>query len=84
MANHKSVLKRIRANVAKYERNRYHLKSTRTAIKKLRNATDKVQATEMYPNVTSMIDNLAKRNIIHKNNAANKKSKLANFIAKMA
>ena len=84
MANHKSALKRIRANVAKYERNRYHLKSTRTAIKKLRNSTDKAEATAMYPQVCSMVDNLAKRNIIHKNNAANKKSKLAKFIAKMA
>lgn len=84
MANHKSALKRIRANEAKRLRNRYHLKSTRTFIKKLRNTTDKVEAQELYKKVASMLDKLAKRNIIHKNNAANKKSKLAKFVNAMA
>jgi small subunit ribosomal protein S20 len=80
MANHKSALKRIRANRAKYLRNRYQAKTTRTFIKRLRQATEKVEAVELYKKVSSMLDKLAKRNIIHKNNAANKKSKLARFV----
>lgn len=80
MANHKSALKRIRSNETKRLRNRYQLKSTRTAIKKLRAATDKKEAQEMIKKVFSMIDKLVKKNIIHKNKAANNKSKLATVV----
>lgn len=84
MANHKSALKRIRSNEAKRLRNRYQAKTTRTFIKRLKGATDKAEAQELYQKVTSMIDKLAKNNIIHKNNAANKKSKLAKFVSSIA
>ena len=77
MANHKSALKRIRQNEKKRLHNRYYAKTTRNAIKELRNETDKEEAAKKYPEVVSMIDKLAKRNIIHKNKAANLKSKLA-------
>ena len=77
MANHESALKRIRQNEAKRLHNRYYAKTTRNAIKALRNTTDKEEATKLYPEVISMIDKLAKRNIIHKNKASNLKSKLA-------
>lgn len=80
MANHKSALKRIRANNAKRLRNRYQAKTTRTYIKKLRNTTEKAEAQELYKEVASMLDRLAKKNIIHKNKAANNKSKLAIFV----
>jgi small subunit ribosomal protein S20 len=80
MANHKSALKRIRGNEAKRLRNRYQLKSARTAIKALRTATDKNEAQELLKKVSSMIDKLAKKNIIHKNKAANDKSKLASLV----
>lgn len=81
MANHKSALKRIRANEKKRLRNRYQLVSTRTFIKKLKNTEDKAEAQELFKKVTSMIDRLAKKNIIHKNKAANNKSKLAKLVA---
>ncbi|MBW3470226.1 30S ribosomal protein S20 [Arthrospiribacter ruber] len=84
MANHKSALKRIRANEAKRLRNRYQHKTTRTFIKRLKSVTDKTEAQELLKTVTSMIDKLAKKNIIHKNNAANKKSKLTKFVNAMA
>ncbi len=84
MANHKSALKRIRANEAKRLRNRYQAKTTRTFIKRLKEATDKVEAQDLLKKVTSMIDKLAKRNIIHKNNAANKKSKLTKLVNAIA
>jgi small subunit ribosomal protein S20 len=76
MANHKSALKRIRQNNVKRLHNRYYAKTTRNAIKVLRNTTDKEEASKLYPEVVSMIDKLAKRNIIHKNKASNLKSKL--------
>jgi small subunit ribosomal protein S20 len=77
MANHKSSLKRIRQNETKRLHNRYYAKTTRNAIKALRNTSDKEEAAKLYPEVISMIDKLAKRNIIHKNKASNLKSKLA-------
>jgi len=80
MANHKSALKRIRSSEAKRLRNRYQSKTTRTFIKRLKGTTDKAEAQELYKTVSSMIDKLAKKNIIHKNNAAHKKSKLAKFV----
>lgn len=80
MANHKSALKRVRSSEAKRLRNRYQAKTTRTFIKKLREAKNKEEALEMYKKVSSMLDKLAKKNIIHKNAAANKKSKLAKFV----
>ncbi|MFC5282169.1 30S ribosomal protein S20 [Pedobacter alpinus] len=79
MANHKSALKRIRANAAKRLRNRYQAKTTRTFVKKLRNAVSKEEALALLPKVTSMLDRLAKKNVIHKNKAANNKSKLTKF-----
>jgi small subunit ribosomal protein S20 len=83
MANHKSALKRIRQNNVKRLHNRYYAKTTRNAIKVLRNTSDKEEATKLYPEVVSMIDKLAKRNIIHKNKASNLKSKLAVQINKL-
>ena len=62
-------------------RNRYQHKTTRNAIKKLRNETDKKKAEALLPSVVSMIDKLSKRNIIHSNKAANLKSKLTRQVA---
>ena len=78
MANHKSSLKRIRANAAKRLRNRYQAKTTRNAIKKLRNTTTKADASALLGKVISMLDRLAKKNVIHKDKDPNHKAKLAN------
>jgi len=77
MANHKSAIKRIRSNNAKRLTNRYYAKTTRNAVKKLRSTEDKKEATVLLPKVVAMLDKLAKKSIIHKNKAANLKSKLA-------
>jgi small subunit ribosomal protein S20 len=77
MAHHKSALKRIRQNEKRRVHNKYYAKTTRNAIKTLRNTSDKEEATKLYSDVVSMIDKLAKNNVIHKNKAANLKSKLA-------
>jgi small subunit ribosomal protein S20 len=83
MANHKSALKRIRQNEKARVHNRYYAKTTRNAIKELRDETNKEEAAKSYPKVASMIDRLAKKNIIHKNKAANLKSKLAVQVNKL-
>jgi small subunit ribosomal protein S20 len=83
MANHKSAIKRIRSNDAKRTENRYYAKTTRTAIKAVRTATDKKEAETLFPKVSSMIDKLAKKNVIHKNKAGNIKSKLAKKLASL-
>jgi small subunit ribosomal protein S20 len=76
MANHKSALKRIRSDKDKTVRNKYQHKSTRSAIQKLRETTDKKEASSLLLYVSSMIDKLAKKNIIHRNKASNLKSSL--------
>ncbi len=81
MANHKSALKRIRSNEAKRLRNKFQHKTTRNAVKKLRALDVKEEALAMLPKVVSMLDKLAKKNIIHKNKASNLKSKLTKQVA---
>ncbi len=76
MANHKSALKRIRSTEKRRVRNRYQHKTTRNAVRVLRSTEDKKEAAELLPKVCSMLDKLAKKNIIHKNKAANLKSSL--------
>ncbi len=83
MPHHKSAKKRLRQNQKRRLHNRYYAKSTRTAIKKLRKLHNKDEALQKLPQVISMIDKLAKRNIIHKNKAANLKSKLMRFVNKL-
>ena len=80
MAHHKSAKKRIRQTQVRNERNRYQLKTTRTFVKKLKEAETHEEAEKLYPKVSSMLDKLVKKNIIHKNKAANNKSKLAKFV----
>ena len=81
MANHKSALKRIRSNETKRLRNKNQHKTTRNAVRDLRASSDKKEAEGMLLKVTSMLDKLAKNNIIHKNKAANLKSKLTKQVA---
>jgi small subunit ribosomal protein S20 len=81
MANHKSALKRIRSNRVRQIRNKYQHKTTRNAVRDLRAATEKKVAEELFPKVVSMLDKLAKNNVIHKNKARNLKSKLAKHVA---
>lgn len=83
MANHQSSKKRMRQEAKRRLHNRYYKKTTRTAIRSLREATDKSQAEQFLPKVTSMIDRLARRGTWHKNKAANLKSKLAHHVNNM-
>ena len=83
MANHKSALKRIRSNDKKRLRNRFQHKTTRNAIRDFKSLTKKKEAQKEFPLLSSMIDKLSKKNIIHSNKAANLKSKLSRFISSL-
>ena len=80
MANHKSALKRIRSNETKRQRNRFQHKTTRNANRDFKALEKKKEAEKQFPLVVSMIDKLAKNNIIHDNKAANLKSKLTKHL----
>ncbi len=84
MANHASAKKRTRQIEARRLHNRYYAKTTRNAIRDLRNNGDKAAAEAAAPKVYAMIDKLAKIGVIHKNKAANLKSGLAVYINKLA
>jgi small subunit ribosomal protein S20 len=84
MANHKSTKKDVRQATKRRDRNRYHGKTTRNAVRDLRAIEDKKGAGEKLPDVLAMIDKLAKRGIIHKNKASNLKRKLTLKVNKMA
>ncbi len=75
MANHKSAIKRIKSDTTKNMHNKYVHKTTRNAIKKLKTSSN--SNSDDRSKVFSMIDKLVKKNIIHKNKAANLKSKLS-------
>jgi ribosomal protein S20 len=83
MANHKSSIKRIRQTLSRRLQNKYYAKTARNSVRKLRATTNKEEATEMYKKVSSMLDKLAKKSVIHKNKAGNLKSKLALHVNKL-
>jgi small subunit ribosomal protein S20 len=83
MANHKSALKRIRQAEKKRVHNRYYGKTMRNAVRKFRAIDNRNDAEEKLPGLISLIDKLAKKDIIHKNKAANLKSKLTRKVNSM-
>ncbi len=80
MANHKSSEKRIRQIKTRRESNKYYAKTMRNALKDLRTNTKKEEASALLPKMNSMLDKLAKKNVIHKNKAANLKSSLIKHV----
>lgn len=80
MANHKSSIKRINQTEKRTQENRYYAKTMRNAVRKFRDLTDKQQAMEKLADLLSLIDKNSRRNIIHKNKAANLKSSLAKHV----
>lgn len=84
MANHKATKKDTRQANKRRERNRYHGKTTRNAMRDLMALTSEAEAKEKLKTVEGMLDKLAKRNVIHKNKAANLKSALAKRVSALA
>ncbi len=83
MANHKSTLRRIRSDKAKTLNNKYYHKTMRNSLRDLRLEGDKDKAEAQLPKLVAKIDKLVKRGTIHKNKAANLKSKLSKRVAKI-
>lgn len=84
MPNIKSAKKRVLIEKRNNARNRSEMTAVKTAIKKINNAIDTNridEAEKMLPEVMSVIDSAVTKGIIHKNNAANKKSAIAKRIA---
>tara|TARA_B100001175_G_scaffold275175_1_gene249889 strand:- start:600 stop:857 length:258 start_codon:yes stop_codon:yes gene_type:complete len=81
MANHKSAIKRIRNSETKKIRNRYQHKTARTFMKKFFEITKKKDAEKELPVLNSMIDKLAKNNIIHDNKASNLKANISKHVS---
>ena len=84
MANHKATKKDVRQSAKRRDRNKYYGKTTRNAIRDLKVIKENKEAGVKLPEVISMVDKLAKKGIIHKNKAANLKSKLARSVNKLA
>ncbi len=84
MANHSATKKDVRQASKRRERNKYYGKTTRNAIRDLREVKEKKAAAEKMPTTVAMIDKLAKKGVIHKNKAANLKSKLAKKLNKLS
>ncbi|MFI5193862.1 MAG: 30S ribosomal protein S20 [Chitinophagales bacterium] len=84
MANHQATKKDVRKATKRRERNRYYGKTTRNAIRDLKVIKEQKEAGEKLPEIASLIDRLAKKGVIHKNKAANLKSKLARRVNQMA
>ena len=80
MANHKSAIKRIRQTKTRNAKNRLQHKTTRNAIKTLKETPNKKEAEKLFTKLTSLLDKLAKNNVIHKNKSANLKSKLSKHV----
>ncbi|MGC9330347.1 MAG: 30S ribosomal protein S20 [Bacteroidales bacterium] len=83
MATHKSAIKRIRHNESRRVLNKYYGRTVRNAVNKFKQTTDKKEAEEKLPKVMSMVDRLARKNIIHDNKAARIKSQISRHVASL-
>lgn len=80
MPQHKSAAKRVRQNEKRRQQNRQHKTHVRSLMKKLRATEDREEAEALLPEAKSALDRLASKGIIHKNKAANYKSKLEKHV----
>ncbi len=84
MAQHPSALKRARASKRRELRNTALKTRMKTAVKRVRTATDKEKALVELKKTTKLLDQMAAKGIIHKNKAANSKSALTKLVNKMS
>lgn len=80
MPQHESAKKRVRQSLKRRLRNRFHKSRMRTMIKKVKSANGKESATLLLNDTKALLDRLATKGIIHKNMAANVKSKLEHHV----
>ena len=84
MPHHLSAKRRLRTNAKAAARNRHYRSMMKTAIKNVRNTTKQDEANKAFQQATSLLDKLVSKGIIHKNKAANKKSRLAKYVNSLA
>ncbi len=80
MPNHKSAEKRVRQSVKRQAYNRYYKVMAKRAMKAVRSSESHDEATQLFQRASQVLDRIADRGVIHKNYAANKKSKLARYV----
>ncbi|WTW94716.1 30S ribosomal protein S20 [Streptomycetaceae bacterium NBC_01309] len=86
MANIKSQIKRIKTNEKARQRNKAVKSSLKTAVRKAREAVeagDAAKAAELSREAGRKLDKAVSKGVIHKNQAANKKSALAKQVASL-
>jgi len=83
MAHHKSALKRIRQSRKRRLYNRLNKKLVKSALRNVFESKTAEEAVKNFSAATSVLDKIASRGILHKNNVANKKSRLAKFVNKI-
>ncbi|MBN1350265.1 30S ribosomal protein S20 [candidate division KSB1 bacterium] len=83
MAHHKSAKKRIKTNLKSAANNRHYKSKMKTAIKKVIQTEDRAVAEENLKGAVSLLDKLATKKLIHKNKAANQKSRLVKHVNKL-
>ena len=85
MATHRSAMKRIRSSEKKRQRNRIFRSSARTYVKKARQLITEQGKTEeseaAVHQAISALDKAAQKGVIHKNNAARRKSRLIKMLS---
>ena len=84
MAHHQSAIKRIRTSAKKRTVNRQKRSKLQTMIKSVRTAKNKKDAEVALTATLPILDKMASKNIIHKNKAANQKSKLTRFVNQLS
>lgn len=80
---HKSAQKRARQTIKRTERNKLYKANIRTAIKNVLESKNKENAEKELKKTVTLLDRVAIKGIIHKNNAANQKSRLTRYVNKM-
>lgn len=73
----------MRSSARRAEQNRHYSSLMKTAIKRVRSATTKERGEAALLRAVSILDSLAAKGIIHRNKAANQKSKLTTFVNKL-
>jgi small subunit ribosomal protein S20 len=79
MANHQSAIKRNRQTKRRTARNKQYRSEMRSALKKVLAAKDRQVVEKDLKATVSLLDKLVNHGVIHKNKAANQKSRLAKF-----
>lgn len=83
----RSAKKQLRQNATRRLRNdrfRDLFREARVAFERLVNGNQTKEATDAFPKLQKVIDTMAKKNLIHKNTAARKKSRFAGMLAKLS